>query len=105
LKSAISSNPLDALVPNLPKKTGSEPHPAHVGETEQDRPCEFSRFTTRIPTELMERTKNAVYWTPGETLASVIQKSISSYLDKLEKSNGGPFKQRESEIRPGRPLR
>ena len=63
------------------------------------------RLTVNIPPELIERARNAVYWTPGLTLAGLAEDALLKALRRLEKENGGPFKERDGHLPPGRPIR
>ena len=62
------------------------------------------RLTVNLPPELIERARNAVYWTPGLTLAGLAREALVKSLVRLEKENGGPFKERDGELRAGRPV-
>jgi hypothetical protein len=53
----------------------------------------------------MDRAKNAVYWTPGLTLADLAAEALSGALEKLEKKRGEPFPARTSELKGGRPMK
>lgn len=61
------------------------------------------RVTIHLPVALIERLRNAVYWTPGTTLTSVIGAALNDYIDGMEKARGDTFPQREGSIRLGRP--
>lgn len=63
------------------------------------------RMTIQINKATVERVKNAVYWTPGLTIAQLTEEALNQALDQLEKQRGSPFTQRKSELRPGRPLK
>jgi hypothetical protein len=64
-----------------------------------------SRFTFHLPEDLMERLKNAVFWSgPRVTLAGLAEAGLRAELERLEKKNGGPFKARERELVGGRPI-
>ena len=63
------------------------------------------RLTVNLPPELIERARNAVYWTPGLTLAGLTEEAISKGLARLEKKNGAPFKERDGKLPTGRPIR
>lgn len=62
------------------------------------------RITVEISEEVVERLKNAVFWTPGLTLAGVIEESLSVVLACLEEERGEPFPQRTTELKTGRPV-
>jgi hypothetical protein len=63
------------------------------------------RLTVHLPVELIERAKNAVYWTPGLTLASLAEEALRQALAELEAARGAPFPPRERQLSVGRPLR
>lgn len=63
------------------------------------------RLTVTMPTNLLDRLRNAVYWTPALTLAGVIQTAVESRLQELENQNGEPFPPRVEELKGGRPRR
>ena len=94
--STIGSNPLDQVVPIRPqgslRSDDSEPAKAAARE----------RVTVALPADLMERARNAVYWTPGATLAGLVEEAVADALDQIEKRNGGPLKPRSSNLKPGR---
>ena len=66
---------------------------------------EKQRVTVQISSEVMNRLKNAVYWTPGITISSSIESAIEDKLCALEKANNGQFEQRPEELKAGRPIR
>ena len=53
----------------------------------------------------MERARNAVYWTPGATLAGLVEEALEVELAKREEESGGVFKTRNSRLKPGRRVR
>ena len=61
------------------------------------------RATIYIPVKLIERVKNAVYWTPGLTVASLAEQALTREVEKLESGRKGPFPRRKRELKPGRP--
>lgn len=50
------------------------------------------------------KTKNAVYWTPGMTMAAFIEESLAKAIEKLEEEKGEKFPQRERRLVGGRPM-
>lgn len=54
---------------------------------------------------MIERAKNAVFWTPGMTLSSLAEKALEEKIDELEKQRGESFPQREAELTKGRPAK
>jgi hypothetical protein len=63
------------------------------------------RMTFHLPVEVMERAKNAVYWTPGLTLAGLAAQALTEAVDRLERHRGQAFPRRESELKGGRPMK
>lgn len=68
------------------------------------RAPEKSRLTINLSIDLIERVKNAVYWTPGLTMSSLAEQALLQAVDTLEKKRGEPFPHRAEELRPGRPV-
>jgi hypothetical protein len=61
------------------------------------------RLTVTLPVDLLDRLRNAVYWTPGLTLAGFIEAAVATKLDALEAQNGEPFPSRMEQLKGGRP--
>lgn len=61
------------------------------------------RLTVTLPSDLVEQVRDAVYWTPGITLAWVIGQGIQKRLAELHTANRGPFPKRAKPLRAGRP--
>jgi hypothetical protein len=62
------------------------------------------RLTVQVHSEVLERVKNAVYWTPGLTLAALAEEALIKAVDALEKKCGKQFPTRAEELKGGRPL-
>lgn len=60
------------------------------------------RVTVSLPTPLVERLRNAVYWTGHHTLAQIIVDSLEETLTAMEHANGGPFPGRLAPLKSGR---
>ena len=96
-RTALGEDPLDALVP-----AGN----AKVAEPETEpKAVAKERMTVHLPLDLIDRVKNAVYWTPGMTLAGLTEKALAVAVDKLEKGRGEAYPRREAELKGGRPLK
>jgi len=91
----IGNNPLDAVVP-----TASPPE-----ASERPRKVSKERLTIHLPVDLIDRVKNAVYWTPGLTLAGLGEEALRVMVERLEADRGDPFPPRQEELRGGRPLK
>jgi hypothetical protein len=61
------------------------------------------RLTVNLPSHLVEQMRDAVYWTPGLTLAWMIARAVRTSLTELETINQGPFPRRAKPLRAGRP--
>ena len=61
------------------------------------------RLTVSLPGDLVDRLRNAVYWSPDLTLAWLIAQSLRASLTDLETARQGPFPKRTSALRAGRP--
>lgn len=67
------------------------------------RSVERKRLTVSLPFELLERSRNTVYWTKGLTLARLLEQALTSILDQRERLNGQPFTRRLENLKGGRP--
>ena len=104
-RKTIGETPWDAVVPpkvetkSTAKKTKTRPTappPPTAGK---------ERLTVHLPVDVIERAKNAVYWTPGLTLAGLAESALNKALEGLEKAHGGPFERRKGELKGGRPIK
>jgi hypothetical protein len=63
------------------------------------------RMTVSLPTDLLERVRDAAYWTSGTTMAGLISSALEDLLHNLEMQNGRPFSPRLHNLKAGRPRR
>ncbi len=63
------------------------------------------RITLQLSEEVIERIKNAVYYTPGLTLTALAEKAFCNIVDVLEKERNSPFPKRKDELKSGRPFK
>lgn len=61
------------------------------------------RLTVSLPGDLVDRLRDAVYWSPDLKLAWLIAQSLRASLADLETSHQGPFPKRMMALRAGRP--
>ena len=61
------------------------------------------RITFYISKDIVEKAKNAAYWTPGMTLSSLAEHALTSHVGQLEAERECPFPRREHELVKGRP--
>ena len=94
----------DQPVPNnsAKKKHRRVPIPSsRLGETGWPQP--LVRLTVSLPGDLVDRLRNAVYWTPSLKLSWLIAESLRTSLTEMESLQQGPFPQRKNPLRVGRP--
>lgn len=60
--------------------------------------------TVRLSTDLLERMRNLVYWTPGLTMNSLVEESLEESIKNLEEKKGASFPQRTKQLQPGRKI-
>ena len=61
------------------------------------------RLTVSLPSDLVDRLRDAVYWSPSLTLAWLITQSLGTSLTEMESLRQGPFPKRTKALRAGRP--
>lgn len=69
------------------------------------KPSKKQRITVQISADVIDRIKNAVYWTPGLTLAFLAEEAFSKAVDELENYREAPFPKRKEELKTGRPIK
>jgi len=100
-RSAVGGNPLDDMIP-ISKVVSKSKKELLIKPA---RSVLKERMTVQISKEIVEWAKNAVYWSPGLTIAQLTEKALIEALKKLEKRNGKSFQNRKSELKPGRPVK
>ena len=76
----------------------------HSGSSKAGRqPLRTIRLTVSLPGDLVERVRDAVYWSPSLTLAWLIAQSLRTSLAEMESSRQCPFPKRTKALRAGRP--
>ena len=54
----------------------------------------------RLDTDMLERVRNAIWATGrGLTITGICEDALNAWLKEAEHKNGGPFDQREGEIK------
>ena len=71
----------------------------HVRTSRQPK----QRVTITLPLSLLERLRNAVYWTGHGPLAQLISDALDEAVTHMEKANGQSFPQRLAPLKRGRP--
>jgi hypothetical protein len=117
-RKAIGSNPLDLIVPaSSQEETRPPERPAEkkakttatvagkgrgAAKPSADAAAPKRHFTVLVQDDIVERTKRAVYWTPGMTMSYLAEEALTEYVDRMEKKRGESFPDRESELTRGR---
>jgi hypothetical protein len=65
-------------------------------------PSQNQRVTVSLPIPLIERLRNAVYWTEDLALAGLMAKALEDIVTQMEEANGGAFPRRVSPLKRGR---
>jgi len=91
--------------PGPSKKTRKRKQSIQMNKSiQREQSSEKQRFTVHISTDLVERMRNAVFWSPGLTLSDLIEGAMTRTLDQMEKKRGEAFPKRKGGIR-GRPVK
>ena len=62
------------------------------------------KLAVKLPSDLVEKARDAVYWTPGMTLNGLVQFALSHTLECMESLRGVPFPPRGRNLPTGRPV-
>jgi hypothetical protein len=114
-RSTIKNDPFATVIPmNGDPEAHAEaatPEPAPIGHSPapvqpaNGQPFRRQKLTMHLRPDLAERVKNAAYWNPRLTIASIAEMGIFHALELIEKEHGGPYPPREAELRGGRPMK
>lgn len=91
-RKTIWASPLDAVIPlgrRVESRRPREPEPEKATK---------ERVTFQLPTETIERARNAVSWTPGATMAALMEDALSVHLDRLGKKRDDAFPTRSAAL-------
>jgi len=106
-RQTIGENPLDGLFEPAVSSNGNSVSVLNgEGVSPQQKPksSRKQRITVQISVDVIERLKNAVYWTPGLTLASLAEEAFAKAVDQLEEKKEVPFPKRKEELKTGFPI-
>jgi hypothetical protein len=95
---------IDQTPSNHPTKKdrhGAAPRSSRLNSAK--RPPRTVRLTVSLPGDLVDRLRDAVYWSPSLTLAWLIAQSLRASLTEMEFTRQGPFPKRTNALRAGRP--
>lgn len=90
----------DNSTENEHHRTSAPPSSPSEGLQQQPRTV---RLTVSLPGDLVDRLRNAVYWSPSLTLAWLIAQSLRTSLAEMESLRQTPFPKRTNALRAGRP--
>lgn len=62
------------------------------------------KITVKLPSQLLERARNIVFWTPGLTLSALAKMGFQHAINSVERKHGQPLPQRTQNLRVGRPI-
>ena len=112
--STIKNDPFATLIPDRSEEAANEEAPHEVVtplRREQPKPepspaegHKKEKLTVHLTHDLIERVKNAAYWNPRLTIASIAEIGVRYAIEQVEKEHGGPYPPRESELKGGRPI-
>ena len=91
----IGKNPLDELI------GGNQITPTQKQASSKNQK---KRITVQISEDIIERIKNATYWTPGLTLSYLVEKALDREVNQMESDRGSSFEKRRAELKTGRPI-
>ncbi len=72
------------------------------GPPGQPTPKDKEQISVSLPLELVERVRNAVYWTPGLTLTEFAALALENTVSLMEVLRGSRFPQRHRGLKRGR---
>jgi hypothetical protein len=105
-RSTIKNDPFATVIPAYEENTEDLPAQEEaVAQPAKTPPFRRSKITVHLREDLIERVKNAAYWNPRLTIASIAEMGIYQAIEAVEKENGGPYPRREDELRGGRPMK
>jgi hypothetical protein len=64
----------------------------------------FVKITVTLDPDIAEMARAAAFWTPGETVASIIAAGIKLRVSAMEKKRGAAFGKRRGPVKAGRPV-
>ncbi|MCB1181096.1 MAG: hypothetical protein KDK55_03630 [Chlamydiia bacterium] len=112
----VSPVPVEDKVEPTQAKTKLNSHPSRKLTPSSENAKQ--RLTVQISEDVIERAKNAVYWTRGLTLAQLTEDALEQALANLEgssviydeegnqlKQKGNEFPHRKEDLKSGRPVK
>ena len=117
-RSTIKNDPFATLIPDraaeqqAAEEEANEDMPTNVvtpirrdqAEAKKVDGQKREKLTVHLSHDLIERVKNAAYWNPRLTIASIAELGVKYAIEQVEKEHGGPYPTREAELKGGRPI-
>ena len=109
--STIKNDPFASLIPDRISEQTNADEPKGVITPIRPEPeakpalnHKKEKLTVHLTHDLIERVKNAAYWNPRLTIASIAELGVRYAIEQVEAENGGPYPAREAELKGGRPI-
>lgn len=64
-----------------------------------------TRITFYLTMDVVEKAKDATFWTPGMTLSSLAEQALDQAIARLETERGESFPPRQGSLAKGRPAK
>src|SRR5689334_21985914 len=93
---------LPAIETAFSKKVNGSSNGSTLSSCRPSKPRK-QRVTITLPLSLLERLRNAVYWTGHGPLAQLISDALDEAVTHMEQANGQAFPQRLAALKRGRP--
>jgi len=108
-KSRIGNDPLDALLSVERDTTTQQEQPEATPPIEATKALKPKkpkkvRVTVLLDEGLADKARDCVYWSPGQTLASLAEEALEREIKRRAKKRGEEFPKRSAEIPLGRPI-
>lgn len=78
-------------------------HPNSSQQEKVERP-KRERFTVNLDPTLIDWARRCVVFTPGQSLAGLVEDALTRELERLEKKRGEPFPETTATPKKGRPV-
>jgi hypothetical protein len=109
--STIKNDPFASLIPDRISEQTNDEEPkgqvAPIRPEPEAKPAlnhKKEKLTVHLTHDLIERVKNAAYWNPRLTIASIAELGVRYAIEQVEAEHGGPYPPREAELKGGRPI-
>lgn len=97
--STMERDPFASVIPEYTEEvTSKSPTPVSVSGRR-------GKISVTLDVDLIDRVKNAAYWNPRLTIAKIAEKGIRKAIEQIENENGGRYKQRDSKLKGGYPMK